>query len=213
MNVVRFINYPVSSNSYVIYDNSDNKECIIIDPGSKDCTQLNDFIFSQSLIPKLILLTHEHFDHIWGVNALKDKYNVQVVCSKKCFEKISIPQNYFNLLYYNSADYYKIDNVEILIEEVNYHMEWNGVNIDFINTPGHSGSSVCICINGVLFTGDTLMKGFNPFIRKRHEGSIEEFKNSIKLIFKKFTSDNLVYPGHGECFLLTEVKEFYKNYK
>lgn len=207
--VVRFINQPVSSNSYVIYDSA-NLECIIIDPGSKNPDDIYKFVLENSLSPRFILLTHEHFDHVWGVNKLQ-KPEIQLVCSKRCSEKIAVPQNYFNSLYYDSSEYYQISKVDIIVEERS-SLKWNNVDIEFIYTPGHSIGSVCISINRWLFTGDTVMNGFKPLIKRRHEGSIDDFRKSIELIFDTYPLDTLVYPGHGEPFTLNQVESFYRNY-
>lgn len=210
--IIRFINHPVPSNSYVVYDKNSRK-CIIIDPGSKNPREISTYISENSLFLQYILLTHEHFDHMWGVKPLLNEFHPQLVCSKRCAQKISVPQNYYNLLYYNSEEYHHIDSVDIITEEVNNHLHSYPFDIYFINTPGHSSSSICIHIGNYLFTGDTIMNGFKPFIKKRHEGSIEEFQGSIELIFNSFPPHVLVYPGHGESFTLGMVEEFYRNYK
>lgn len=48
MNVRRFINSPVSSNSYLV-SNEGFKECVIVDPGSKDVTELISFLDENEL--------------------------------------------------------------------------------------------------------------------------------------------------------------------
>ena len=209
MNVRRFINSPVSSNSYLV-SNEGFKECVIVDPGSKDVTELISFLDENELRLIGIILTHEHFDHVWGANVLRGRYNAQIACSKRCLQKISIPQNYFNLLYYNDSSSFQIDSVDIITDYTS-HVNWVGLNFNFINTPGHSSSSICISVNNALFTGDTVMKGFQPILKKRHEASIEELRNSVNLIFCLFPLDTTVYPGHGDSFLLGEVEEFYKS--
>ena len=82
------INTPISSNCYVLYNLGGN-ECIVIDPGSEDNEQLIRFFNEHKLNPRYIILTHEHFDHIWGVSGLKKRYpNVDLICSKLCGELI-----------------------------------------------------------------------------------------------------------------------------
>ena len=69
MKVITFKNQPIDSNCYVIYEEY-HKSCIIIDPGTYGSKEVIKFIDSKNLIAEYVILTHEHFDHIWGVNAL-----------------------------------------------------------------------------------------------------------------------------------------------
>lgn len=212
LEVVRFINHPVPSNTYVFYDETKGNECIIVDPGSKDSSDLVKFLESSDLYPKYIILTHEHFDHVWGTNTIKEKFGSHVVCSKVCAEKIGKPLKYFNLVYYNDDAIFQIKDVDIIIDNFDYQLSWNGLSIKFLYTPGHSSSSMCIFFDGILFSGDTLIRGEKPVIKKRYEGSLAEFKKSIRLIFYTFKPDTVVYSGHGDKFNLEEVKDQYKIY-
>lgn len=66
-----------SENTYVIYN--EHKDCWIVDPGMYDAQEkkmMLDFIAGQGFQPKGILNTHAHIDHIFGVQALVDAYNI-----------------------------------------------------------------------------------------------------------------------------------------
>jgi len=212
MEVYCLVNKPVPSNTYVLFDKNINNSCVIIDPGTKECTELFKLLSKYDLSPSYILLTHEHFDHIWGVNTIKERYNSKVICSKKCAEKIGIPQNYYNLLYFGSKEDYSINMVDAFVEDLHCGLVINTLKFNFVFTPGHSSSSICISINNILFTGDTIMKGYKPLILKRHEGSKSEYKESVLKVFNDFQPDTIIYPGHGDKFLLKEVEQYYKDY-
>lgn len=68
LTVQTLINFPVASNCYLLLDRDEGNECIIVDPGSRTETELIDYLEGNGIIPKYIILTHEHFDHCWGVN-------------------------------------------------------------------------------------------------------------------------------------------------
>ena len=72
-------------------------------------------------------------------------------------------------------------------------------------TPGHSYGSMCIDIDRMLFTGDTVMQS-RPYINKRN-GSKEVFKQSIANVLARFNVDQNIYPGHGETFQLKDYKQ------
>ena len=211
LTIKRFINSPVPSNTYLMYIEGE-EDCVIIDPGTHEEEDLISFIDKKKLKPSYILLTHEHFDHIWGCNMLKKRYGCRIVCSEVCAQKIAIPQNYYNKLYNDSDEFYSISSVYDTVEHLNLCLNIGWIVFKFIKTPGHSSSSICIEMDGLLFTGDTIMNGYKPIILKRHEGSKELFKESVCSIFEKFSKDTLIYPGHGEVFKLYEAKLFYEKY-
>ena len=74
LEIIRIINRPIDSNCYIIFDESINNECVIIDPGSEKIDNLINLINELSLNPRFIILTHEHYDHCWGVNDLRAKF-------------------------------------------------------------------------------------------------------------------------------------------
>jgi len=71
--------------------------------------------------------------------------------------------------------------------------------------PGHSLGSICLELEGRLFTGDTIMQS-KPYINKRN-GSKVLFFESVKMINDSYPKDTLVYPGHGEIFLLKDYQK------
>ena len=201
MNVETILNNPLPSNCYIV--NKDN-HVFIVDPGSKDCTNIITFVRSRNYLVDYIILTHEHFDHVWGADILRKEFNTSIICSKKCKEKLSIPQNYFNLFYFEDNSYFSIDEIDIVVNE-NYCIYWMNEVIKFILTPGHSRGSICFSVSDFLFTGDTVMKGFKPLILKRHEGSWAEFHESVQKIYSIYSSNMNVFPGHGDSFRLSDV--------
>ena len=56
------------SNCYIL---SEKDRCVIIDPG--DSRGLFRILEQEQLEPELILLTHEHCDHMAGLDALREK--------------------------------------------------------------------------------------------------------------------------------------------
>ena len=208
--IERIINELMTSNCYVVYD-EDTKRCLVIDPASEKSLREIEYIDMNGLTLDYILLTHEHTDHTWGVNALLEVYPLEkVICSEHC--KAALPKeakSYFQF-YYDDPNYmYSVERVDFTTEELNGHLDWMMHDIKFIPTPGHSPGSVCIAIDNVVFGGDTLMP-FKPFIKKRNGGSMELFLDSVKKMVNTFPEDTVVYPGHGET---GQMKDYCNNYK
>lgn len=78
MNVRRYESSLLSSNMYMIVE---GKHAVIIDP-------FQELKPADNLIIDKIILTHEHYDHISGVNDWKHLTNAPVLCSKTCGENI-----------------------------------------------------------------------------------------------------------------------------
>src|SRR5674476_694978 len=71
MEVVRFINSIFTSNSYILYSEI-SESAFVIDPG--DSKTIIDWLKSNNKFLKGILITHSHFDHIYGINDLHDNF-------------------------------------------------------------------------------------------------------------------------------------------
>lgn len=204
LTVKRITNTPVTSNCFVIFDNTDRSECIIVDPGTKNNEELLAFISSRGLIPKYIILTHEHFDHCWGVNALVERYHVPILCSALCADAIrDIKRNCS--VFYDFYERFSITSDTISIESIGDEFQFAGGKICFFKTPGHTDASICFVAGGFLFTGDTVIKD-EKTVTKLPTGSIKRLKESIAVINILKSEGQTVCPGHGEGFALDEYE-------
>jgi glyoxylase-like metal-dependent hydrolase (beta-lactamase superfamily II) len=204
--IERFINELMTSNCYLVY-HKDRQGCVIIDPGTENCQEIIRYIEARKLHPEYIILTHEHTDHTWGCNTLIDRFDSKIVCSRICKDALPKEGRTYFQFYYNDPDYeYAVKRVDIILEDMNYMLEWSGYTIQFHQTPGHSDGSVCFSIENNLFTGDTIMQ-YKPFIPKRN-GSREKFAESVNRVLSIYDRNNTkVFPGHGEPFYLYEYND------
>ena len=84
------------------------------------------------------------------------------------------------------ADIYVNDNDELSVDDLNFK---------FIHTPGHTKGGMCILIEDVLFSGDTLFQ--QSIGRTDFPGSsFEDIKSSIHDKLFKLDDSTKVYPGH-----------------
>jgi glyoxylase-like metal-dependent hydrolase (beta-lactamase superfamily II) len=112
-------------------------------------------------------------------------------------------QAYF-LLYYDNPDYhYTVCRVDETTDSLKEKMLWQGHVIKFVPVPGHSMGSLCVDIEGKLFTGDAIMLS-KPYINKRNCSKVLFFK-SIKKIMDIYPGKTEIYPGHGEMFKLKDM--------
>ncbi len=192
----------MSSNCYIVWDDEIHR-CIIIDPASEFSTREIEFIYNQQLTLDYIILTHEHTDHTWGVNALLSKFNAKVISTNECKNNLPNAGNAYFKLYYERDNYsYQVRRVDITAEQLAWNLVWGDHTIKLIDTKGHSMGSMCIDIDNMLFSGDTIMQ-YKPYINK-HNGSKKLYQESVDLILSLYHGDTMIYPGHGKPFLLKD---------
>ena len=137
---------------------SENKKKIgiIIDPGSND-EEIYEFLKKEDIEIKYIFLTHNHPDHIAGLDNAKEKLNVPIVISRLDGENIHDKR-------YTMMRLFRLKELECDVDIMLEHLDEIKINEDIIFkfhlTPGHSLGSMCIEIMGtdILIVGDTIFK-------------------------------------------------------
>ncbi|MEI9933822.1 MAG: MBL fold metallo-hydrolase [Ferruginibacter sp.] len=77
LQVKSFVFSPIQENTYVVFN--ELNECIIIDPGcyfDDEKTELQNFISEKKLLPKLLLNTHCHLDHVFGNKFISEAFGL-----------------------------------------------------------------------------------------------------------------------------------------
>ncbi|UCZ54566.1 MBL fold metallo-hydrolase [Bacillus shivajii] len=147
---------PLQTNSYVIYN--DQKKALIVDPGG-DGDSFVQWLENENMQPQAILLTHAHFDHIGGVEEVRNAFNVPVYVHKN-------EENWLTDASLNGSGLFpgiepisanKAD--EIITKEG--PLEVGDFNCQVYETPGHSPGSVSYYFpeDGVIFSGDVIFRG------------------------------------------------------
>ena len=200
LEVKQIINTPIDSNSFVIYDKAVGCECIVVDPGSEDNARLYEFFDLEGLNPLYIILTHEHFDHCWGVNQLREDYpSSKLVCTSNC--SVAIQNRKKNYSVFHQQPGFDVGFADIILEDINWLLDWNDHMLSFHPAQGHTASGVIFAIDGCIFTGDELIKGIRT-VTKLHTGSKTKLVESTTFLESQKGKGLTVCPGHGEMFQL-----------
>lgn len=172
-----------TSNCYVV--NKDNK-WIIIDP----CVSVAEIKKYTDKVD-CVILTHSHMDHIFYLQEIQNYFDCVIYAAKDA--KDIIIDNDKNFGYDMGIDKEIRPDFNNFIEVTNNDIILD--NIEIISTPGHSLDSICIKIEDVLFTGDTL---FDRSIGRwdLYGGDYNILENSLKKLLKYKNLD--FYPGHGD---------------
>ena len=183
----------------------DNGYSAIIDPGcydSKEFERVTGFIAKLNLKPVCILLTHCHFDHIYGVAALTQEYGIPAYAHAN--EKFTIENT--NPQICRLYDLALPADFELTTVSDGMTIEVGSLRFEVIETPGHSQGGLCFYerSNEILFSGDTLFAG--AIGRTDHPGG--DYDMLMKSIFEKLMvleGNVTVIPGHGpETSVATE---------
>lgn len=193
MEVRKFVLGPVATNCYIGI-NEETKECFLID--SATCPpEFASYIKNAGLTVKAILLTHGHFDHIMGLDALLKEFPVPVYAHEAEREVLESEQlnssaSMFGQPYSFSGADYVTNRQELRIA---------GFEIRVIYTPGHTAGGCCYYIEKekTLFSGDTLFHG-SVGRTDLPTGSMGQLVNSIRDRLFVLPDDTKVYPGHME---------------
>lgn len=204
--VYRFEMPVIHANMYVLTRGS---AALVIDPSVREDAE--QFFRDARITDCTVLLTHEHFDHISGVNRLRELFNCQVICSQVCAERISDPRKnsaaHFDALFLdrNGQEQEEIkkeaDPQYFCQADVTYtgHMEmqWDGLTITLTETPGHSPGSQIIEINHTwYFTGDSFIPG-QAVITRLPGGSKRQFDSVTRPYLEGIAPGSVIFPGHG----------------
>ena len=200
-----------ATNTYFIYREGENK-AIVVDPADQG-TSIYASLFKNDLKVEGVLLTHGHFDHIWGLSALKGAVNREraekgldpILVYALTEEKELLGNAEMNVsemagrACVAEADKYVRDGEEITIA---------GITFRVIATPGHTGGSCCYYVAeaGFLISGDTLFQesvGRTDF----PTGSMSSLVRSIKDKLFCLPEETKVYPGHGGATTIGYEKE------
>jgi hydroxyacylglutathione hydrolase len=196
LHIQRILNTPVTSNCFVLHE-SNSAECLIVDPGSNDNSALMAYLTQHNLFPKTVVLTHEHFDHIWGIVGLADQFTFELICNEVCANAIANPKRNLSL-YYDQVGFPVLNEVTT-VEELNHECSWNGKQFKFIQTPGHSEGSISIQLDEMLFCGDLLIQD-EKTVTKLPGGSLTKLKETFNKLKADFNPETLIHSGHGESF-------------
>lgn len=181
-------------NTYVLYN--EQKHCWIIDPGmyeTEEVSYLTSYINDNKLIPQAIINTHCHIDHIFGVNAIKDIYNIPFGIHKSDLPVLQGAAGSAMLFGFRLGN---VPVPDFFIEENKTLPGLKTIKVLF--TPGHSPGSVSFFApeEGLLISGDVL---FNGSIGRTDlpGGDFKTLINSIKTQVFVLPDDTQVFSGHG----------------
>ena len=191
---------PVQENTYVLYDEA-SREAAIVDPGCmrhSEEDQLRDFIEEQGLEPKLLLCTHQHFDHVWGAAyVLRTWPGLLAYANRIDFEKLPLPSDQLKG-YGIPLPLEDVPESRYTLVEQDDTIQLGGETLRVLFVPGHAPGHIAFYAadSGILLSGDTLLLGTIGRTDFWY-GDYDQLLAAIKAQYMPLPDETIVFSGHG----------------
>jgi hydroxyacylglutathione hydrolase len=143
---------------------------IVVDPG--DGEKVWGFVEDRGYKLDAILATHHHFDHVAGIEFLRDKMAVEVYCFKSDLKRIP------------GASYGLEDGEEF---------ERAGLRFRTLHVPGHTSGHIVYVCGDALLSGDTLFLGG---CGRLFEGTPEQMFHSLYDKILSLPEETRIFAAH-----------------
>jgi hydroxyacylglutathione hydrolase len=187
-----------------LYACPETLEAVIIDPGD-EAPRILQRIQELKFIPRYILNTHGHIDHICAIDAVSEVYPVPLAIHPD--DVFMYTDEQFAQLYKRPTPLVK-RQPDILLHD-GETITFGSLTLEVVHTPGHTPGGICLVSSPYcIFSGDTL---FRRSIGRTDlpGGNYEQIIHSIRTRLYTLDEELVVFPGHGEP--TTIIEEKYEN--
>ena len=178
INVEVFNLGPMDNCTYIV---TQGKSALVIDPAWEPDVLIKHLEENQLHLCG-VLFTHGHFDHVKFSPKLLERFGVQAYLHESDVLLAGLPPE--NLHTFNGDQ----------------QLTLGPFHVSVLATPGHTAGCVCILIENVLFTGDTLFPGACGRV-DLPSSNPREMLASLRRI-AALPEDTVIYAGHsygGRC--------------
>lgn len=187
-----------------LYACPQTREAVIIDPGD-EAGRILEKIQELELIPKYILNTHGHIDHICAIDEVSAVYPVPLAIHADDAPMYT-DENHARMFGRRAPLVQR--KPDILLKEGD-RITFGTLTLEVLHTPGHTPGGVCFVGRPYcVFSGDTLFYrgiGRTDFVG----GNYEQIVTSIREKLYTLDDELVVFPGHGAP--TTIIEEKYEN--
>lgn len=193
INVHKIVNGILQSCTYVI-SVRDSNHAFVVDCG--DIEPLRFYLRRENKNVLGVILTHAHFDHVYGLQDLLADYpHLKVYAGEETIKGLADPD--INMSYLYDEDFIlelKPEQCHILEDGDSFDVL--GVNSKAIATSGHDMDCMTFVVGDAIFTGDSYNPE-SPVFCKWSRSDEAKAKENEALIKGMIDINNYqVYPGH-----------------
>jgi hydroxyacylglutathione hydrolase len=187
---------PIGTNCYLVRTDANASEAAVVD-ASGDATELRLLLARLGARCSGILVTHGHWDHLFGVADLAEGTDAPVYMAEVERALLEDPGRFTPPEI--SLRPYTPDTLLQGGETITVA----GIEFDVLSVPGHSPGHVAYHADGSLFSGDVIFAG--SVGRTDLPGADwDTLLASIRSLVDAYPPETIVYPGHGPATTLGE---------
>ena len=163
----------------------------IIDPGG-DVGLVHDLVKKLDILPRYVINTHGHADHMSENGEMKKRYGAQILIHRGDAPMLTDPEKNLSIFMGPAIVSPPADR---FVEERDI-IEVGEVRLKVLHTPGHSPGSISLVGHGCAFTGDALFAG-SIGRTDLAGGSHRQLLESIRIKLFPLADETRVCSGHG----------------
>ncbi|MCK5779698.1 MAG: MBL fold metallo-hydrolase [Psychrilyobacter sp.] len=199
MNIKEFKLGPMPTNCFLVWEED---KATLFDCGGENLEVLGEFLEGNKLTLEKVIFTHGHFDHIGGLDRLKELYpNIEVYIGEEEKEFLTRAElSLSNML--SGKDYKYIGEYKTLKEGDTVF------GFTVIDTPGHTAGGKCFYHkdSNIVVVGDTMFRGsYGRYDLPTSNG--EDLFKSLKKLCDILPNETKVYNGHTPYTTIGAEKE------
>ena len=189
--IKEIVNSIFTSKSYILYKEGCNRAWMV-DIG--DIEPVAAFLNEKVLTVAGVFITHAHFDHIYGLPQLVEKYHDCKVYVTE-YAKEGLASDKLNMSRYHETPMtYTGDNVMVLHEGERMALFEDEPQMTFYETPGHNPGCLTMVMGGLIFTGDAYIPGVKVNTQLPHADKVLAQQSLERIL--KFAEGKQVLAGH-----------------
>lgn len=198
VSVRRIVNSIFESNTFVI-DSNRNDYVWLIDAGDVDAVLKWANTIGKKIVG--VLLSHAHFDHIYGLNKLLE-HNPDLIVYVGKEDRDALFSSKMNMSRYHEEGEFIFNGSNVVpVSEGEFISLFDDIVAKVIEVPGHTPGCIAYKIEDYLFTGDAYIPGHDVVTLLPRANKIKA-KDSWMMINEMLKSENVkLFPGHGKIDL------------
>lgn len=193
MEVAHIVNTVYASRTYIL-THERNRSVWLVDCGDvSPIVDLLSSLGSSSFEIKGVLLTHSHYDHMYGLPELTELFPSLLVYTNEIGKKALASERLNFSKYHENPINYETDNI-VICEDGDEIELFDGVKAVVHYTPGHNPACLTYEVGDYLFTGDSYIPGIKVVTNLPGGNKALSAESMEKIL--KLAKEKKICPGH-----------------